>query len=523
MKLLKHIIGIAFLAVLGLPVCKLIADSSVSSTFDLSEVIPISIHAKVIEKRLRSGLVPALLGDPANSLVRLTLYPVFSKGQLICEIYVSYGSERMKLIAHPRVSSLMELSHLANRLISSGRLWACRVEKPQGQGWLVRPIVPSAPAPYWATALSRGGVWQVNRASVVNKDGLVKMRLITGNPPSPGDFIVPLLLKPSSVKLRVVGTNNTPLSDIQVYTNASKWPDPLKLKDSKLVGTTGATGETTFKWSASTAAHLLFVRDGVPLETTLIVPTQPFMEVTVRIPSRWNHDGKTLTLDQYVLAKRQEFAKLRAQREKKRQAFASVKALFDKGKWDEALAALDALDSSDPTVRDLKQRIVDTKRQVVAEEWLRSADVAEAESDFDRAIMCLKKAMAISKAGKKQEIAKKLKHMETQARKVRQQTAEAKDLLFSRLPDLQAKKIVDEMVAIEAAVMTLISTRQISSLSKAAEQLKKSIDALNTAINLRLDDMERRQVQIDSMYEQLKYARSRLHHQLELIHQSIKK
>ena len=492
----------------------------VNCVFDLSAVIADSDHLQSVQRRLFTDLVPELRGDPSDSKAKLRLSVAIAQGRFVCHVFLTHGRAREKLVGRVTVDSLAELAAVANRQTKSEELWMGRLTRSADSEWSVEAILPSAPAPRWLTTISGGGIYRV----IASPEGKTKqnppVERVTGPELAEASILVPVHIERSNITIAIRDSNDFPLSDIELYAQPESFPDPGRLGQSSLVGTTDHNGTVQFPWEHLGPVYLLAVRDSIPLKNLSLLPTQASLKRNFTIPSRWRLRGDIVSLDKYILAKRRDFAVLREERKRREETYSNVKTMIDGGQWDAALKVLDTLGANDPIAQQLRHNVLAQKEGATIAELLHAADLAIRDKDYAAGKEYMEKAIDLAKGDQKAEIADRLRKLDVAAEEFHRRTGSATRLLFLELPRLSIGDVISRVSQIEDAVSVLCTAR--FKLRQAADQLKDTISVLDIAMAQRLKEMERLQIQSDAQYTQMENARNRLHGQLERVSNTMK-
>ncbi len=492
----------------------------VNCVFDLSAVIADSDHLQSVQKRLFTNLVPELRGDSSDSKAKLRLSVAIVQGRFVCHVFLAHGKAREKLVDRVTVDSLAELAEVANRQAKSEELWMGHLVRSADSEWSVEALLPSAPVPRWLTTLSGGGIWRVITVPDGTANQKCPVERITGPESVEDGILVPVNIERSNITIAIRDSDDLPLSDIEIYAQPESFPDPQRLDQSSLVGTTDHNGTVWFPWEHLGPVYLLAVRDTIPLKNLVLLPTQASLTRNFTIPSRWRLSGDIVSLDKYILVKRRDFAVLREERKRREEAYGKVKKMIDDGQWNAALKVLDTLSANDPIAQQLRHNVLAQTEGATITELLHAADLAINDKNYATGKEYLKKAMDLAKGDQKAEIADRLRQLDMAAEELHHRTASATRLLFQELPRLSIGDIISRVSQIEGAVVVLCSAQ--FRLRQTADQLKDTIGVLDIAMAQRLKEMERLQIQSDAQYTQLERTRSRLHGQLEGVSNAMK-
>ena len=507
---------LVILLVAGLSVITAKADDSapVHCVFDLSALISSPAHRESVRRKLVAGLLPELQGNPSETIAIIRVAVEMVYGRLESQVFLAQSVDTEKLIDHTVVGSVAELTEVANRQARSDKLWMGRLVRSSDSMWSVDAILPSAHMPNWLTTLSKGGVWRpVGRGN----GSPMKRRTveqIAGPKPAEADILVPVYVKRSDICIAIRDSNNLPLSEVEIYAQPEGFPDSHKLSSSNFVGASDHNGKVCLLWEHPGPVYLLAVRDTIPLKNLVILPTRTPLKVNLTIPSKWRNKGDTISLDQYILAKRRDFALLVEERKRREEAYARIRKMIDGGQWEEALKALDTLSVDDVIAQELRNNVLAEKEGATIAELIHAADLAIKDKDYETAKTYLEKSMDLAMGDQKAEIAGRLRQLDVAASELRSQTATATQFLFEVLPTLPIGRIVSQASQIEDAVGVICSVRRVSELVQAANQLTRTIGLLDIAMQERLNEMERLQIQSDAEYSRLESTRNRLHAQL---------
>ena len=505
--------------VTGFSVITARADDSapIHCVFDLSALISAPAHCESVRRKLVAGLLPELQGNPSESIATVRVAVEMVHGRLESQVFFAQSMDPEKLIDHTVVSSVAELTAVANRQIRSEKLWMGRLVRSSDSIWSVDTILPSAPMPNWLTVFPKGGVWRpVGRGS----DSSGKKRTveqITGPEPAEADILVSAYVQRSDICIAIRDSDNLPLSEVEIYAQPEGFPDPRKLSSSNFVGTSDHSGMVRLHWEHLGAVYLLAVRNAIPLKNLVLLPTHASLKTNLTIPSKWRYEGDTISLDQYILAKRRDFAVLREKRKRREEAYGKVRRMIDDGQWDAALKVLDTLGANDPIAQELRHNVLAEKEGATIAELIHAADLAVKDKDYAAGKEYLKKAADWAKGDQRAEIADRLRQLEVAAAELHRQTATATQFLFEELPRLSISGVISQVARIENSVSVLCSARRVSELTRATDQLTQTIGLLDIAMAQRLDEMERLQILSDAEYRRLESTRNRLHSQLEHI------
>lgn len=214
----------------------------VNCVFDLSVVIADSDHLQSVQKRLFTNLVPELRCDLSESKAKLRLSVAIVQGRFVCKVFLAHGKAKEKLVDRVTVDSLTELAAVANRQARSEELWMGNLVHSAGSEWSVEALLPSAPAPRWLTSLSAGGIWRVIPVSSGTPNQSYRVERIAGPEPAEADILVPVHIERSNITIAIRDSDDLPLSDIEIYAQPESFPDPQRLDQSSLVGTTNHSG-----------------------------------------------------------------------------------------------------------------------------------------------------------------------------------------------------------------------------------------------------------------------------------------
>jgi len=371
--------------------------------------------------------------------------------------------------------------------------------------------------PHWLTVLSKGGIWRPVGGSSDSTGRKRTVEQIAGPEPAEVDILVPVYVERSDICIAIRDSENLPLSDIEIYAQPDGFPDPRRLSSSSFVGTSDHNGTVRFHWEHLGPVYTLAVRDTIPLKNLVLLPTHASLKKNLTIPSKWRLKGDIISLDQYILAKRRDFAVLREERKRREETYTSVRKMIDSGQWDAALKVLDTLGANDPIAQELRYNVLAEKEGATIAEMLHAADLAIKDKDYETGKTYLEQSMDLAKGDQKAEIADRLRQLDVAAAELHHQTATATQFLFEEVPQLSISGIVSQAKQIEDAVGVLCSACRVSELTRAADQLTQTIGLLDIAMTQRLDEMERLQIQSDAKYNRLESTRNRLHSQLEHI------
>ncbi|KKK79497.1 hypothetical protein LCGC14_2832900, partial [marine sediment metagenome] len=142
-------------------------------------------------------------------------------------------------------------------------------------------------------------------------------------------------------------------------------------------------------------------------------------------------------------------------------------------------------------------------------------ELAVSDRDFDTAIECLRKAAEMAQPADKKAVLERMRVVEGQARDFRRQTASAARVILDEMPRFNAAVIVKRIGDIERSVNVLCGGGEASVLTKSAGVLGKAIAVVDRAVEGRLAEMERLEIDSDDYHDRLTAARDTLHQLLQ--------
>ena len=486
---------------------------SVATRIDLTGVISEPARRKAMAARLRGRLARELRGEPtAKAKAKLDLVVRFSKGQLICEIYLDCAGAPRSHVGTTVLDTLTELPEAANRLSGSPKLWLARAERKMGKdNWLALRLLPTAPVPPWITTARQAGVWQIDPTQGTDAQGYCRLRKLAGDDPTQGDIFVPLGITKSTVTVTVADTNGTPLSAMHIYVQAGGYPDPhpAKLKQGKPTAVTDSSGKATFAWNEpSGPAYLLIVRDCVRLAKHVVAPTSSRFQDTVSVRARWYLNGKWVGLGEYIMIRAEEEAKIIKDWERREAILDKATKLAAEGRPSEALATLRALDPADPQRVAIEKGIADAKTAASVGGEMHLYRLAMRIKDYDEAIRHLTRAQAVASEDEKAPLVTEINKVRALAKEFKDKTRSALQELLTDLPGYSVAEIIAKIGDIKQATDMMCSTGHVPTLKRTGSELDKAYKLLTKAIDARLAQMKAGRLSTDdATYKE--YARVR--------------
>ncbi len=372
-------------------------------------------------------------------------------------------------------------SNLEKLINRADGIWLGRIDGGSGDQWRAWPITADHFLPDWLACPGRKSVFAASQPAT---PGLpVRLELVAGQIPQPGQVLLPVMLGPTEINLRVHNSKGQPLEDIDIYVGSDIFPG---ISPQAWFGATDPDGRFRFDWPGPGPAMVLLAWQSVPLITATVIPGCDQLTV----PDKWQLDASIVSLEKYVSAKSSQFSDAVRQSKTRQDHFHQIHILLTAGKVDQASDLLDSLAGDDPVARKLRLAIKIASERASAQTYLSAADQAAQSGQLPRAFALLHEALSVADENQRDQVARRLITIESQLDQLKQNTASARKLLFEQLDEMSIDEINSQSDQVTQAVGDLVQANHRQWLVQAGKSLLGTISSFDQAIDTRLKEME---------------------------------
>ena len=407
-------------------------------------------------------------------------------------------------------------TNLGRLIDQADDIWLGRIEGGSGDQWRSWPITADNFLPDW---LASPGGRSVFAASEPASPGLpVRLELVAGQTPQPGQILLPVMLEFAEINLLVQSSEGLPLEGIDVYVESDTFPG---ISQHAWFGTTDSAGRCSFDWPGPGPAMVLLAFQSVPLINATVIPGCEKLTV----PDKWQLGGVGVSLEHYVSAKSRQLSEAREQSQARQEHFRQVQTLLAAGNVDQASALLDSLAANDPEAGKLRQAIRISSEMASAQAYLSAADQAHQSGQLGRAFDLLHEALSFADETQRDQVTSRLIRIESQLDQLKHDTAPVRRQLFDRLRQMSINEVSLQIDRVSQAVADIVRANQDRWLAQTGKALTDIINRFDRSIDGRLKEMETDFSKKDDQLTQLLEKRDLLHEnltQIQLALESVK-